>query len=146
MCDATCCRSLWATFNSRFHFLFSFGFSSVIYQSNSHWACVRKWHFKDGLTPVRFPDGPKSKNNGCTTILQNENLLKTQLLWIPKLRLLANTIKSFERFSCASGVLSVLFLLVQVQTNHQIWSYTQLISIFAASCVNQPQESTEKSA
>lgn len=40
MRDATCCRSPWAAFNSRFHFLSSFGFSSVIYQSNGHWDYV----------------------------------------------------------------------------------------------------------
>lgn len=36
----------------------------------------------------------------------------------------------FERFSCAWGFLNMLHLLVQVQTNHQIWSYSRLICIF----------------
>ncbi len=75
---------------ARFHFLSSFAFWSVIYQLNGYWDYAGKWHFKDGLTTAHVPDCPKSKNNGCTTILQNKNLQKTlaeiQIFWISALK------------------------------------------------------------
>lgn len=143
--DATGCRSLWAAINSRFHFLSSFGFWSVIYHLNGHWDYPGKWHFKDGLTPAHLPDCPKSKNNGCTTVLQNNKPSKTWLKFnfnFCNSDFLSRLLKGFLAPE-ASWVYSAF--LFQVQTNHQIWSYSRLICILAASCVNQPQEGTEKS-